>query len=137
MADATPPRAAQSGSHNSPPPASLLHLSAPLAQLPPRQPKPTSSTGQTESALEVWESTTNASVGLWECEPGEFTAVRDDYAEVCQILSGSASVHGDDGISTEVSAGSLLILPLGWRGRWIVRETIRKTYVLLPAAPQA
>ena len=102
--------------------------------MPTPQPKPTSSTGQTESTLNVWEPWPNISVGIWECEPGEFTAIRNEYAEVCQILSGTGSVHGDDGTSAEVGPGSLLVLPLGWRGRWIVRETIRKSYALLAGA---
>ena len=72
-------------------------------------------------------------IGIWECGPGEFTATHDDDTEVCQILSGSATVTGEDGTSARVSAGSLLVLPVGWRGRWMVHETIRKTYVVLKA----
>jgi len=31
----------------------------------------------------------------------------------------------------ECGPGSLLVLPQGWRGTWVVRETIRKTYVIV------
>jgi uncharacterized cupin superfamily protein len=115
-------------------PASLRHVAADAATLPPAKPKPTSRTGQFESALSVWQSAAPTSTGIWECEPGEFTASRDDHTEICQILSGSGTVIGDDGVSAELTPGSLLVLPLGWRGTWVVREKIRKTYVLIAGA---
>jgi uncharacterized cupin superfamily protein len=114
-----------------PMPSSLRHVNAAVVALPRPQPKPTSRTGQVESTLEVWGADSDIETGVWECEPGEFTAVRDDYAEICQILSGAGSVHGDDGVSADIGPGSLLVLPRGWRGTWVVREKIRKTYVLV------
>jgi hypothetical protein len=115
-------------------PVSLRHVAAATVTLPQPQPKPTSRTGQVEASLGVWRSAAPTSTGIWECEPGEFTAVRDDCTEICQILSGSGTVRGDDGVSAELVPGSLLVLPLGWRGTWVVRETIRKTYVLIGGA---
>jgi uncharacterized protein len=110
----------------------LLHvLDAPAVRLGEPMPKATSPTRQHEALLQVHESDGAIDIGIWECEPGEFTATHDDDTEVCQILSGSATVTGDDGTSARVSAGSLLVLPVGWRGRWTVHETIRKTYVVL------
>jgi uncharacterized cupin superfamily protein len=112
----------------------LLHVfDAPTVSLGEPMPKPTSATRQREAVLPVHESDGAIDIGIWECEPGEFTATHDDDTEVCQILSGSATVTGEDGASTLVSAGSLLVLPVGWRGRWTVHETIRKTYVVLRA----
>jgi uncharacterized cupin superfamily protein len=118
-------------------PVSLRHVAADTAPLPAAQPKPTSRTGQVEAALSVWKSVAPTSTGIWECDPGEFTAARDDHTEICQILSGSGTVRGDDGVSAELGPGSLLVLPLGWRGTWVVRETIRKTYVLIGGAETA
>lgn len=114
-----------------PEPVSLRHVAAGTVELPQAEPKPTSRTGQLESTLSVWEAGPDTSSGVWECGPGEFTASRDTFAEVCHIMSGSATVRGDDGTSASISAGSLLVLPLGWRGTWIIHETIRKTYVLV------
>lgn len=112
----------------------LLHVpDAPTAGLGEPMPKPTSTTRQHEAFLPVHESDGVLDIGIWECGPGEFTATHDDDTEVCQILSGSATVTGEDGTSARVSAGSLLVLPVGWRGRWTVHETIRKTYVVLKA----
>jgi uncharacterized cupin superfamily protein len=109
----------------------LRHHAAGAVQMPAPQPKPTSRTGQHEATLSLWESGARTSAGVWECEPGEFTAVREDFAEVCHILAGRATVTGEDGTSAELAPGSFLILPRGWRGTWVVHETIRKTYVMI------
>jgi uncharacterized cupin superfamily protein len=111
----------------------LRHVAAATVTLPDSRPKETSRTGQYESTLRVWQGGPHTSTGVWECEPGEFTAARDDYSEVCHILSGTATVRGDDGTVADVGPGSLLVLPLGWRGTWVVQETIRKTYVFIDA----
>lgn len=113
---------------------SLRHVVVGETQLPPPQVKPTSRTGQMESTLGVWQGSSGTSSGVWECEPGEFTAVRDDCTEICHILTGRATVIGDDGTSAEIGPGSLLVLAQGWRGTWIVHETIRKTYVMIAGA---
>lgn len=104
-----------------------------LAVLPAAVAKPTSLTGQSESTLEVWsDGTTEA--GIWECEPGTFTAVRDGFHEVCQILSGRATLTAEDGQVTELGPGSTVVLPDGWKGTWVVHETMRKTYVTITTA---
>jgi uncharacterized cupin superfamily protein len=113
------------------PAVALRHLSADTVQMPASQPKPTSRTGQTEATLSLWQSGARTSAGVWECEPGEFTAVREDVAEVCHILEGRGTVTGEDGTSADLGPGSFLVLPPGWRGTWVVHETIRKTYVLI------
>ena len=119
-----------------PEPVSLRHVTANTVALPQPQAKPTSRTGQMESTLSMWEAGPHSSTGVWECEPGEFSAVRDTSTEVCQILSGTATVHGEDGTSVRVAAGSLLVLPIGWRGTWVIHEKIRKTYVLVGGATE-
>ncbi|MFI6595750.1 cupin domain-containing protein [Nonomuraea sp. NPDC050536] len=98
------------------------------AELPPAQPKPTSLTGQRESTLELWTSG-GAEAGIWECEAGRFTAVRDGFHEICQILSGTATLTGEDGQVVELGPGSTVVLPDGWRGTWDVHTPMRKTYV--------
>ena len=107
---------------------SLRHAHAPEIDLPAPQPKPTSLSSQLESAVNLWDGGPTAA-GVWECGPGEFTADRSDTTEVCHIISGCGTVTGEDGTSAEIGPGSLLVLPRGWRGTWVVRETIRKSYV--------
>jgi uncharacterized cupin superfamily protein len=107
-----------------------VHADAQTLTLPEPAPKATSLDGQLESAVTIWEAADgSARAGVWECTPGEFTTARDGYGDVAQILSGRATVVGEDGVQVEVGPGSVLALPEGWRGRWIVHETIRKTYV--------
>jgi uncharacterized cupin superfamily protein len=48
---------------------------------------------------------------------------------VCYIITGSGTVTGEDGVSADIAPGSFLVLPKGWRGTWLIRETIRKTFV--------
>lgn len=116
----------------------LSHADAPSLDLGAPGPKPTSTTGQHEASAAVWTSPDDATeVGVWECEPGTFTAVREGTTEVCQILSGRATITGDDGIAADVGPGSTVVLPDGWRGTWEVHETVRKTYVMVGATPPA
>ena len=98
------------------------------------QPKPTTLTlGQKEALQPLWESLDGLTkVGIWDCTPGTFTAARTTMAELCHILSGSATITNEDGSgSKSIQAGDLLILPIGWCGVWEVHEAIRKTYVLI------
>lgn len=101
------------------------------ADLPPATPKPTSTTGQQETTQALWQSPDgHVEVGIWECDPGHFTATRDGYDEFCQVLTGSATVHTEGGETVELRPGSILAMPEGWRGSWQVHETLRKVYVL-------
>ena len=113
-----------------------LKLFGDLDSLPKGEfkPKPTTLTaGQKEALQPLWESLDGLTkVGIWDCTPGTFTADRTAMAELCHILSGSATVTNYDGSgSRRIEAGGLLILPIGWRGEWQVHETIRKIYVLI------
>ena len=111
---------------------SLLSVATTAVEMPEPQPKPTSVSGQLESSLEVWgDGVTDT--GVWECDPGEFTADRSAATEVCHIISGSGTVVGEDGTSADIGPGTLLVLPRGWRGTWFVKEAIRKTYVMVGA----
>jgi hypothetical protein len=99
--------------------------------LPPAVPKPTSLTGQTESSLTVWTSDDGrVETGVWECDPGTFTARRDGYDEVAQILVGRATVEDEHGQVIELVPGSIFVTPSGWAGSWTIHETMRKTYVI-------
>jgi len=99
--------------------------------LPIALPKPTSLTGQTESSITLWESLDGlVQLGVWECSPGTFTATRDGYDEVAQILFGAATITTDEGQACELGPGSVFVTPAGWSGTWTVHETVRKTYVV-------
>nr|WP_316656056.1 cupin domain-containing protein [uncultured Gellertiella sp.] len=99
--------------------------------------KPTSIAGnQKEAAVELWVSEDKMTeIGVWECTPGTFTADRTKSAEFCHILSGSATLVNEDGSGEKtLRAGDLLVLPLGWKGKWTIHEQLKKTYVINYAA---
>lgn len=105
-----------------------------LAQidLGPFGPKPTCLEGdQQEAAVSLWTSPDGAlDVGVWECTPGRFTADRSAAAELCHIISGTAELRRHDGEVRVLNAGDLLVLPRGWKGEWVIREQVRKLYVM-------
>ena len=95
--------------------------------------KPTSLTeGQQEVSLLIWTSADgHCKLGIWECQPGRFTADRSTAGEYCHIITGSAYVTNVDGMNLrEIKAGDLLILPQGWKGEWIIHEHMRKLFVI-------
>ena len=116
-------------------PALVLLSAADTRSLGEAVPRPTTTTpGQLESNATAWTAADGAvTTGVWEATPGSFTAIRDGYHEICQVLSGRATVVSESGDSIEVGAGDLFVMPTGWRGVWHVHETIRKTYVTVDA----
>jgi uncharacterized cupin superfamily protein len=77
------------------------------------------------------ENGTDANTGIWECQPGGWPVVDRPDTEVCYILAGTATLTDDEtGDTTEISAGSFVVLPVGWTGRWDVTETVRKAYAI-------
>jgi uncharacterized cupin superfamily protein len=99
--------------------------------VPPAAPKPNSIDGQMESVLMAWVSPDEAiETGIWECSPGTFIVHRDGYDEIAQILSGSATITGEDGTVVELKVDSTIVTPEGWRGTWVVHEPIRKMFVI-------
>ena len=111
---------------------SLIHLpAAGHAGLGAFAPKATALTeGMAEATLELW-SADSLEVGVWEATPGTFTAVRDGYHEVCQILAGSVTITPEGGSAVRVGTGDTVVMPAGWKGLWEIHETVRKTYVVL------
>jgi uncharacterized protein len=84
--------------------------------------------------LEVYGEGTGRS-GLWEVTPGAFRAENDGFAEYMHILEGRGTVLSDDGTALELRPSVKFIARSGWRGRWVVTETIRKIYVIWAEAP--
>ena len=96
-------------------------------------PKPTSlSEGQVEASSSIWTSGDQKNdAGIWEASPGTFTARRDGYHEICQILSGRATIEATGEEPFEIAAGDTFVMPAGWTGTWHVHETMRKVYVTI------
>lgn len=99
--------------------------------LTPTGRRPGADSGDPQVAAQVIESLGNGAVGVWECAPGGWPVVDRTDTEVCYILSGAAVITDEStGTRQEISAGDLLVLPVGWTGRWDVTETIRKVYAI-------
>ena len=95
--------------------------------------KPTSLTdGQQEASSILWTSADgNCKIGVWECQPGHFTADRTGAGEYCHIIKGKATVTMVGGDKPrEIQSGDLLVLPQGWKGEWIIHEHMRKLFVI-------
>ena len=60
--------------------------------------KPTSLTKcQQEASLLLWTSAdVHSKLGVWECQPGRFTADRSTAGEYCHIITGRATVTNVD-----------------------------------------
>lgn len=71
-------------------------------------------------------------VGVWECTPGRFPGTQEGISEMMHLLSGRATITDEDGKRHELGAGTLFVLPDGWRGEWDVQETVRKVYAIWP-----
>lgn len=125
----------QNTNTNTSPVPLVLFADAVAAALGEATPKPTATTpGQLESGVAAWTSPDGTTeTGVWEASPGSFTARRDGFHEVCQILSGRATIVTDGGDTVEVAAGDLFVTPAGWSGVWHVHEQLRKTYVTIDA----
>ena len=73
----------------------------------------------------------NTHVGVWECTPGGWPIENRADAETAVILSGRGVITDADGTKRELSAGSVITLPVGWTGRWDITETVRKVFVIV------
>ena len=81
------------------------------------RPKPTTLTGnQFEASVALFKSNDGLmEIGVWECTPGRFTAVRDTMSETCHIVSGHVTLPGPEGLAQDVRAGERLVRPNGRR----------------------
>ena len=90
--------------------------------------------GQTDVSFRLW-ARDDFKVGIWEATPGVSKAVRQND-EICQILSGSATITEADGTSFDIGPGTLFVTPAGWEGTWTIHEPLRKMFVVknIPAS---
>lgn len=71
-----------------------------------------------------------ASTGIWECSPGRFRRQVAE-AEYSTIISGEGSFTPDDGEPIEFRAGDALYFQADTQGTWEIRQSVRKTYLIL------
>jgi uncharacterized cupin superfamily protein len=73
-------------------------------------------------------STKAAEFGLWYSTPGAFTTNHEGYEEYFHVIEGEGELVRDDGWRIPLIAGTIVYLEAGWRGRWVIRKTIIKSY---------
>lgn len=118
-------------------PTTVLLRNAPAHAIGAFTAKPTSLTpGQSEGVVDVWAAPGGpVETGIWEADPGTFTATRDGYHEICYLLSGRVTLTEDGEHPLELATGDLFVTPAGWSGTWHVHERVRKAFVVVPLAP--
>jgi uncharacterized cupin superfamily protein len=72
--------------------------------------------------------------GVWECTPGSFDSARNGDTELMHFLAGAGTITSADGTVHEIRPGVALVAPDGWRGTWVIRETVRKVYTIWTTA---
>lgn len=87
--------------------------------------------GQTEASKLFFSSEEDGfKFGVWDCDPGKFGSHRQSDSEISYIISGLARVVDDEtGETLDVTGGDVLFLPLGWKGTWEIKESLRKFYI--------
>ena len=89
--------------------------------------------GQPMTALRILADVGPVQAGIWECTPGGWSIENRPNTEVVHILRGVARITDADGTVRRLVAGSVVVLPVGWSGRWDIDETVRKLYVTIEA----
>lgn len=81
------------------------------------------------SGIRLYSATDGRRAGIWNCTPGHFRChVTSD--EFCHFIKGRATYTHESGEVIEVSAGSALVFPAGWKGTCRVHEEVRKVYMV-------
>jgi len=68
--------------------------------------------------------------GVWECSPGKWRR-QVKSAEFCHFIAGRCTFTPDGAAPIALQAGDAAYFPANTNGVWDVKETLRKTYVLL------
>ncbi|HEY3612297.1 MAG TPA: cupin domain-containing protein [Gaiellales bacterium] len=110
-------------------------LSATLGAPAPWPPGADPPSGASAASLELSDDGT-VRTGIWECTPGSFASARDGYCELMHFAAGDATIVDErDGTRHAIGPGSILFVPDGWRGRWEIRATVRKSYAMFQTPP--
>ncbi|MDR0208464.1 MAG: cupin domain-containing protein [Pseudomonas putida] len=68
--------------------------------------------------------------GIWECTPGTFRR-QVAQGEYSYIVAGEGSFTPEHGPAIEFQAGDALYFEANTQGTWVIRQTVRKTYLIL------
>jgi len=97
-------------------------------------PKPNTLEGNPVESVHEIHSEARLEVGVWEITPGSFRTTKNGISELMHFISGRGTIVGNDGTTTAIGPGVVLITPDGWSGTWHVEETARKVYAIVPTS---
>ena len=87
--------------------------------------------GTPAASTVILDDTASHQLGLWQVTPGEFHTEHAGYLEYIHIAHGSGQLVDQSGLITELAPGITVLMQRGWKGRWIVTETITKVYTII------
>ncbi|KAF1066782.1 MAG: hypothetical protein GAK45_01832 [Pseudomonas citronellolis] len=111
----------------------LIHLPATASfELPAGVPaKAPVGTPVAEAATHAAEGQRGLLTGVWECTPGRFRRQVMER-EFSHFISGHCFFIPDEGEAIELRPGDAVLFPANCHGTWDVRETVRKSFVIIP-----
>jgi len=85
-----------------------------------------------QAATHAEETADGLLTGVWECSPGRWR--RQVLArEFSHFIAGHCLFIPDQGEPIELRAGDAVLFPANCTGIWDIRETVRKSFVIIPA----
>lgn len=69
-------------------------------------------------------------IGVWECTPGIWRRAIAEQ-EFCHFIAGRGSYTPEGEAPIPFQAGDSILLPANSFGVWDIKETVRKSYVLI------
>ncbi len=123
--------ATDTGAESTGPSLVVVPSSGVTGELTPSGQRAGADSGDPQLGLRVLDTLGHGNVGVWECQPGGWPIKNRTDTEMAYILAGTAVITDDaTGIGRKITAGDLVLLPVGWSGRWDVEETVRKVYAI-------
>lgn len=84
-----------------------------------------------EAATHAVEGPGGLLTGVWECTPGRFRRQVLER-EFSHFISGHCFFEPDGGEPIELRPGDAVLFPANCQGTWDVRETVRKSFLIIP-----
>ena len=116
---------------------SILTASPPSAELPPMPIEPawiTAGNPVARGTVVSQSQDKKMSSGVWSCEPGEFDW-EFGWDEFVHVLEGKVTITEHGGKSHDLGPGDMAHFPLGLKAHWVVKETVRKFFVIRTPEP--
>lgn len=82
--------------------------------------------GDPATSTVVLDSSERHQLGFWKATKGSFTTDHTGYIEYIRVLGGAGRLVSDNAEVTELKAGTTVLLPAGWKGRWEVDAELSK-----------